>query len=346
MKMFRFAVAGPGHIARQFVTGLTALPGAELAGAASNTPGRAEQFIHEFSQFYPRAAAYDSYEALAADPSVDAVYVSNLNTQHADTAVLFLRHGKPVICEKPFALNAGQAKRMIECAKENNTFLMEAMWTRFQPANRKAAEWVRLGRIGDVISVSAEFGMELMTSADRRTVALEKGGGALLDLGIYPISYLSMIFGRQPSEIKTLVSKAITGVDASFEALFRYGEMEKPLSRMMQTAHITVAMDRPLSQTMTITGTTGMIRIPRFWCADSAALYAGSPTDGEFDAPAEVFSPAWVENGYQYEAAEVMERVTAGEKESSIMPLSETLSIMQTMDAIRKDWGLVYPQER
>lgn len=346
MKEFRFGIAGAGVIAHMFADGLAALPGAVLAGVASNTPGRAESFANEYRHLYPEAVAYDSYEAMAQNPDIDAVYVANLNPQHKDAAILFLTHKKPVICEKPFALNAKETREMIKCAKDNDTFLMEAMWTRFQPVTRKVMEWIESGKIGDIVSVRSEFGMELMTSADRRVVAIEKGGGALLDLGIYPISYLSMLFKQTPSAFRTLVSKAVTGVDASFEAIFQYGELERTFSKIPQTAHITVAMDRSLSKSMKITGTKGMILVHHFWAADSASLNMLSPTSDGYDTPAEVYSPEWIPTGYQYEAKEVMDLVTKGKKESSIMPLSETLSLMETLDAIRNEWGLVYPQEK
>jgi len=338
MRTFRFAVAGAGVIAHKFVDGLSALPGAELAGVASHTPGRAEEFVNEYSCLYPRAAVYHSYQELAQDSSIDAVYIANMNTQHAETAMLFLSNKIPVICEKPFALNAGQAKDMIECARAHDTFLMEAMWTRFHPVTRKAADWIRTGKIGEIVSVKANFGMDVLTSLNGRTAAIDKGGGALLDLGVYPISYLSMIFGHPPVEMKSIVSKVSTGVDASFDALLKYGELDRPLSQIHQIAHLSVAMDRTLSQTIEITGTGGVICIHDFWASDSACLTTR--------ASAEVYSPGWIPNGYQYEAQEVMNMVTAGKKESSIMPLSETISIMETLDAMRNQWGLVFSQEK
>ena len=346
MRDFRFAIAGAGSIAHKFADGLTALPGAVFVGAASNTPGRAEAFVSEYRHVFPHAKAYGSYEELAQDPEIDAVYISNLNTQHATAALLFLRHRKPVICEKPFALNAKEAAEMIACARENDVFLMEAMWTRFLPVSKKVMKWLKSGRIGDVISVAADFGMGLMTSVDRRTVSLEMGGGALLDLGVYPISYLSMIYGKPPAEIRTIVSKAVTGVDASFEAVLKYGELEGPFSSIMQTAHVSVAMDRTLTQTMCIIGTAGMIRVRYFFMADSASLFLLKPDKIGYDEPEEVFAPAWISNGYQYEAEEVMQMVREGKKESARMPLDETLSIMRILDSIRNDWGLIYPQEK
>ena len=345
MSQFRFAVAGSGHIARKFVGGLTFLPEAELAAAASRNIERAESLVSEFSSFYPHAKAYASYEELAADDSIDAVYVANLNPQHEDAVILFLNSGKAVLCEKPFALNAQSTARMIDAARKNDLFLMEAMWTRFLPVTKKVRSWIDEGRIGEIISASCDFGMELMTSADNRTVVLEKGGGSLLDLGIYPISFFSYLFGGPPNFHTSVASIADSGVDASFDAILRYGEKRSGLSSIMKSARTSVAIDRNLPNQMTIIGTKGMIRIHNFWMANKAERFSPSENWG-FDNLEEVYEPIWEGTGYQYEAAEVIAKVRAGEKESSVMPLDETLSIMKTMDGLRHDFGIVFPQEK
>jgi dihydrodiol dehydrogenase / D-xylose 1-dehydrogenase (NADP) len=346
MKRFRFGIAGAGSIAHKFAEGLTVIKDAELAGAASRTPGKALEFVVEFKGIYPDAKAYDSYEEMARDPSIDAVYISNLHPQHAEAAILFLNHRKPVLCEKPFALNSTETGKMLEAAAVHDTFLMEAMWTRFFPVNIQVKEWIGSGRIGDVRTVTSDFGMRLMGSADLRTVVPEKGGGALLDLGIYSVSYLSMIFGHAPVRITTAAEMTLSGVDASFGAILKYGEIDGNLAKSAQTACITAAIDRNLSQTMNIVGTGGVIRVSRFWMADRADLFEFSDSGELSDTPTITYEPERIGNGYQYEAQEVMKRVLAGEKESAIMPLSETLSIMETLDALRREWGLVYPQEK
>lgn len=346
MNIFRFGIAGPGGIARRFVKGLEELPDAVLAGVASNSPGKAQAFIDEHSDRYPDAVAYDSYESMAKSDAIDAVYISNLNTQHMDTAILFLSNGKPVICEKPIALNAGQTDKMIECARENNTFLMEAMWTRFLPVTVQVRKWIAEGRIGTPIRAMTDFGMELMTEPDRRTLAIEKGGGALLDLGIYPISYFSMLFGPNPEEIISTVTKADTGVDASFEVIFRYAKEKRPFGDDRATAIASVSIDRKMSKEMKIIGTEGYITVSEFFLARSARLFE-STQDGNFAlAPIEVFEPEYISTGFQYEAKEVMDCVRSNRKESNIMPLSETKAIMQILDKLRSQWGLVFPQEK
>jgi len=346
MNMFRFGIAGPGGIARRFVRGLEALPDAVLAGVASNTPGKAKAFIDEHSERYPDALAFSSYESMAESNSIDAVYISNLNTQHADTAILFLSHGIPVICEKPFAINAEQADKMISCAREHDVFLMEAMWTRFLPVTVQVRKWISEGRIGTPVRAMTDFGMELMTDPNRRTLAIEKGGGALLDLGIYPISYFSMLFGPNPEEVISTVSKALTGVDASFEVIFRYKKSKRPFGEDRATAIAAVSIDRKMSKEMKIIGTEGYIVVDDFFLARSARLYE-STQEGDFSrVPVEVFAPEYISTGFQYEANEVMDCVRSNRKESSIMPLVETRAIMKILDTLRSQWGLVFPQEK
>ena len=346
MSDFRFAVAGSGRIARKFVGGLPYAEGITFAGAASRSFERSKKLVSEFSQDFPEAKAYASYEDLAADPTVDAVYVANLNPQHEEAALLFLRAGKAVLCEKPFALNAPSAVRMIEQARKSDVFLMEAMWTRFLPVSSKVRTWIKEGRIGDVIAANCDFGMVLMTSLDNRTAVPEMGGGALLDLGIYPVSYFSWIFGGPPQSIQTTASLADTGVDASFDIIFYYDCHRSKFSFIPRTAKATVAIDRNLPNEMQIIGTEGMIRVHSFWMADSATLYKKTEDGWGFDTPTETYAPSWEGTGYQYEAMEVCRQVRAGHKESDVMPLHETLSLMDTMDSLRKEWGVVFPQEK
>lgn len=345
MSVFRFGIAGPGAIARRFAAGLTTLPDVTLGAVASTDKDRADAFATEHRTLFPQLTAYGSYKEMATDPMIDAVYVSNLNTQHEKTAELFLSMGKPVLCEKPFALNASQTDRMIHCARQHDVFLMEAMWTRFLPVTRKVMEWIREGRIGSPVRAYSDFGMELMTEQNRRTVALEKGGGALLDLGVYPISFFGMLFGYELTEITSTVSKAVTGVDASFEAVFRYGEEKRLFGTDRPTAIASVSIDRLMSNSMRIVGTEGYIEIGDFWMGREASLFERDG-NGFFNIRAtEEFKPEYLSTGYQYEAAEVAKCVRSGKKESEIMPLSETRAVMDIIDRLRRSWDIVFPGE-
>lgn len=345
MSIFRFGIAGAGAIARRFADGLSQRSDITLGAVASQTKGSAGAFVKEFSDRFPRARAYDSYAQMAEDPEIDAVYVANLNTQHADTVKLFLTAHKPVICEKPFALNAVQAEEMVFCAKENNVFLMEAMWTRFLPVTHKAMEWIREGKIGEPTRIYSDFGMCLMTEESRRTVSLEKGGGALLDLGVYPISFFGMIFGYEPDQVTSNVTKADTGVDSSFEVIFRYPERERAFGNDAPTACALVSIDNLLPNTMRIVGDEGFIEIRDFWMGRSTAFYS-KDAEGFFQTvPSEVFEADPLVNGYQYEAVEVASCVRVGKKESSVMTHSDTIAVMKIMDHLRAQWGIRFPQE-
>lgn len=345
MSIFRFGVAGPGNIARKFADSLSVIPNAVLGGAASNSKERAIAFVDEYSDQYPEAVVYDSYTDMANDPRIDAVYVSNLHTQHANTAILFLSHGKPVLCEKPFALNGRETDQMIASARDNNTFLMEAMWTRFMPVTLQVKKWIDSGIIGMPVRAITDFGMELMTGVDKRILAIEKGGGALLDLGIYPISYFHMIFGMAPEETVSTVTKAVTGVDSSFEGIFRYGKNPGRFAKDYGTAVAAVSIDKKMTQSMKIIGTKGHIIVSDFWVGKAAELYVSKTVSDYPKEPTEVFAPEYISTGYQYEATEVIQCVQSNQKESSRMTLSETRENMRTMDTIRKQWNLVYPQE-
>ena len=346
MKQFRFAIAGTGAIAAQFAKGLAAIPEeATLYAAASRTPGKAAQFSAQFISEFPDLKTYDSYEELAEDPDVDAVYVANLNTQHKEAVLLFLKAGKPVLCEKPFALNQSQAEEMVATARSRGVFLMEAMWTRFLPVTSRVREWVEKGQIGTLLTANASFGIPLMTSSDRRTVALEKGGGALLDLGIYPISYFSHFFHEAPEQMLSFVTKAHTGVDAAFDVLFRYRDANGNLAPYLRTAKATVAMDRTLPETVELVGDKGFIRVSSFWMADRATRYQFGD-DGVSASAVEEYSPEFLSTGYQYEALHLMHCVREGRTESPIMPLDETVELMGTLDALRREWKIVYPDER
>lgn len=345
MKSFRFGVAGPGQIASKFVQDLEETEDIVFAGAASNTPENAQNFVNKYKDAFSQAVAFKSYEEMARDPNIDAVYISNLNTQHARTAKLFLQHNKPVLCEKPFAINAIEAEEIVEMARRNNTFVMEAMWTRFLPAVVKVRKWIDDGMIGMPIRAMTDFGMDLMRDRSHRTVDIEKGGGALLDLGIYPISFFSMLFGPNPKAHFSVVSKAISGVDASFDVVFRYDKMNRPLAEDYPTAYASVSIDRKMSLQMKIIGTSGYIEIEDFFAAKKARLYKSDNGNYFLKEPSDIFETTDTALGYKYEAIEVMKCVRAGKKESTIMPTDESVAIMKVVDMLRKDWDIKYPRE-
>ena len=320
----RWGILGPGRIATKFATGLQAAPDAKLVAVGSRNQERAEAFADQFGA--PRR--HGSYEALATDPEVDVIYVATPHPQHMEATLLCLDHGKAVLCEKPFAMNVGQAERMVASAREKNLFLMEAMWTRFRPAIRKAYELVEGGAIGDPELLQVAVGWGSPFDLSSRLFNKELGGGILLDGGIYPISLASHFLG-EPIAVASLAHMAPSEVDDQGGVIFSYesGAMASIVFSSRVTPHATA----------TIVGTQGRIELHEDWHKPTGlTLRRNDGTSEDFDYPLDEG------NGYQYEALHVMECLRAGKTESDIMPLDETLTLMKTLDEIRKQWGLQY----
>jgi dihydrodiol dehydrogenase / D-xylose 1-dehydrogenase (NADP) len=317
----RWGILGTGTIAHAFARGLRDAPGAELLAVGSRSQEGADRFGDEFG--IPRRHA--TYADLAADGDVDVVYVSTPHSRHRDDTVLCLRGGRHVLCEKPFALNIGEAEEMVACAREHDRFLMEAMWTRFNPVMVKVRELLAEGAIGEVRMLYADFGFRADFDPAHRLFDPSLGGGALLDVGIYPLALAHMVFGGPAPEADGFASVGSTRVDEQCAWLMRY-----PNGAL---AVLSAATRTETSQQATICGTEGMIRIPRFWDARELEL------NGQ-KVPVDV-----VGNAYQYQAIEVMERVRAGDRESGIMSLDMTLAIQRDLDALRSPWGVRYPTD-
>ncbi len=322
----RWGILGTGNIAHQFARGLATTEAAELVAVGSRTAESAAKFADEFGITRRHA----SYEALANDANVDAIYVSTPHPFHYDNSILCLQAGKAVLCEKPFAMNVRETDEMIALARQKNLFLMEAMWTRFTPAMAKIRELIAEGVIGEVRMLQADFGFRAKFDPTIRAFAPELGGGAVLDVGVYPISLASMIFG-EPAQIVSAAHLGETGVDEQNAAIFSY-----PAG---QLALLSSAVRTTSPQEAVIMGTEGMIRLATpWWRPQGFTVIRAGQAPESYDLP-------FRGNGYNYEAEEVGRCLRAGELESPIMPLDETRSIMQVMDTLRAQWGLVYPSE-
>jgi len=323
----KWGILGTGGIAHQFARGLTAIPDAELIAVGSRTNENAAKFADEFQVPHK----HGSYEKLANDPDVDVIYVATPHPFHKENTILCLEAGKAVLCEKPFAINAQQVKEMIQCARESEKFLMEAMWTRFLPIIIKVREWLAEGLIGDVRMLKADFCFRSGWNPEGRLLKPELGGGGLLDVGVYTIAMAYMVFGGEPSNITSMCHIGETGVDEQSTILFGYDAG--------QIAILCSAIRTSTPQDAQIFGTEGSIYIPNFWHSTSATLSVSGKDPETVDMP-------FNGNGYNYEAVEVMNCLRAGKLESDIVPLDESLSIIKTMDKIRAEWGLKYPMER
>jgi predicted dehydrogenase len=326
-QVIRWGILGTGAIAKTFAKGLTVLPDAELVAVGSRSQESADAFGDAFD--VPRRHA--TYEGLAADPDVDAIYVSTPHHLHKDNSILCLRAGKAVLCEKPLTINAAETEELIAVSRETGSFLMEAMWTRFLPITVQVKEWLAAGVIGAPRMLIGDFGFRTDVNPEGRLFDPACGGGGLMDVGVYLVSMASMIFGQEPQRIEGLADIGTTGVDEQAAWVLGYegGEL----------ASLTSAIRTNTPHQILILGTDGQITIhSQFWKGTSATLSVAGKDDARVEAPFEG-------NGYQLEAAEVMRCMRAGEKESPLMTLDESLAIMRTLDRIRAKWGLSYPME-
>ncbi len=322
----RWGILGPGSIAHKFAEGLKSAAGAELSAVGSRSQANADRFGDEFD--VPRR--HGSYEALAADEKVDAVYVSSPHAMHLEHSLLCIRAGKAVLCEKPLTINLAQSGQMVAAAREAGVFLMEAVWTRFLPYMVKLRELLSAGAIGDVRMVAADFGFRAGFDPAGRLFDPNLGGGALLDVGIYTIALASMILG-EPVEVTGLAELGETGVDEQSAFVLKYA------GGRLAVLYTAVRTHTPMEAT--IMGTEGSIRLHSpWWRGRTLTLTPAGGESEEFDLPHEG-------NGYNYEAVEVGQCLRAGKTESDIMPLGESLRVMKTMDRLRALWGLKYPME-
>jgi predicted dehydrogenase len=322
----RWGILGPGRIARSFARGLQDAAGARLVAVGSRDLDRARAFAAEFGL----DRAYGSYASLVEDPEVDAIYVSSPHSEHEAHTILCLQAGKHVLCEKPLALNAAQARRMIDVARENDRALMEALWTRFLPAVIGAREQGSLGAIGEVRMVRADFGFRAEPDPRGRLLNPELGGGALLDLGIYPLN-LAFMFCGKPTEISAKGNLGPTGVDEESAILLRHRNGE--LSQLSCSLRVDIVQDAE------IIGTGGRMTIEFPWWGASRFAVHGN------DGNTEEFAFDHRGGGYTYEAEAFMDLIRSGRRDSDVMPLSESVAILETMDEIRAMWKLRYPGE-
>lgn len=294
--------------------------------AGSNTPGKATAFCGEWEI----ETAHDSYEELLSSEDIDTVYIANTHNYHMETTLAALDAGKAVLCEKSLAVNAAQARRMVDKSREKGLFLMEAMWTRFLPAHVQARKWLSSGIIGKIQQIQASFGLSLM-HVDRLTdPAL--AGGALLDLGIYPLSFASGVMGgRKPDRVNSLVKLIDTGVDGSAMIQYDYGDGV--------FADLKCSMTHRLPNEGWIIGSKGRIHFP-------ADLHSAQTVRLITEEGTQVMTYEEDDSHtFKYQIMEVHRCIQEGRLESSVMPLDESVSIMETMDALRQEWGVRYPSE-
>jgi predicted dehydrogenase len=314
-ELLRWGLLGTGWIADSFATDLTLGDSGRVVAVGSRSQESADRFAGKFG--IPNR--HSSYEALVEDPEVDAVYVATPHPMHHVNALLALQAGKPVLVEKPFTMNAAEARELVETARSKGLFLMEAMWTRFLPHIAEIRGLLAANALGGIVSVSADHGQWFAEDPAFRLFAPELGGGALLDLGIYPVSFASMILGP-PDRIMALLDPAFTGVDGQTSMLFGYAGGAQAI--------LTCTLFAKSPARAAIVGTEARIEIDgTFYAPSSFTLISREGKRTRFEKPHEG-------RGLRHQADEVARCLRAGLLESPLMPLDESISIMETMDAV------------
>ena len=321
MSEVRWGILGTGSIAAKFAEGLEAVAGADLVAVGSRAQSTAEAFALK----HGARRAHATYEELAQDPEVDAIYIATPHVLHRENTLACIEGKKAVLCEKPFAMNRREAEEMVAAARSAGTFLCEAMWTRFLPGTRRVRELISSGAIGEPRQLECDFGFRTDFDPAGRLFDPALGGGALLDVGIYCVAYARMVFGSAPAEIQSTAHLGETGVDEQSAYLFSYDS--GAFARMSSATRTQTA------QRATISGTEGSIEIPGFWHAQ------------ELIVNGEVEPHPHIGNGYSHEAIAVGEALAKGLTECEEVSLDETLELANTLDEIRAQWGLSYPAD-
>lgn len=328
MKKIRWGIFGTGAIARTFSKALSECEGAELCVIASRSEEKAKRFAKEFGF----KKAYGSYELLAADPEVDIVYIATPMSSHYDDAMLCLRRGKNVLCEKSVTLNYRQLDDILTLSREKRLFFMEAMWMKCRPSYLKAKEWVQSGRIGKPRAVRADFCNTVPVDMNSRLFRPDCGGGALLDLAVYPITMAADFLGNYPCEITSSAVMGEMGVDLTDSIHLKYADGSY--------AALNSSMQIKSDNSASVIGTEGFILF------DDGCVWSGGITlyskNGEridrFEYQNDV-------NGYEYEIREAMRCLSEGLTESPLVKQCDTEAVMKIMDTCREQWGFTYPEE-
>jgi predicted dehydrogenase len=323
-KKYNWAVLGCGNIARKFVGDLKLLPNANLYAAASRDLGRAKHFAGEWGF----DKAYGSYAEMVNDPDVDVVYIATPHSHHREHSLLCLNHKKAVLCEKAFSLNSNEVNEMIEAAQANNTFLMEAFWTMFQPSFSQAMEILNSGELGKLKIVRSDFAFNAPFDKDKRLYNVELGGGSLLDIGIYPVFAALTSLGT-PQSIKTFADFSPTGSEESINIIFKYTDGEMANLTSSFAAHSPI-------QTEYLCEKGYLVLNPRWFTPTNITIMK------EGEEP-KLLPKQHIEGwGYQYEAQHVMECLDNGLIESPKMTWKLSRDLIAVLDRIRIDAGIFF----
>jgi predicted dehydrogenase len=322
----KWGILGTGKIAKRFMQAAFYVPDAQVVAVGSREQHTADQFGAQYG--IPKR--YGSYDALLHDPEVEIVYVATPHTLHAENTLAALQAGKHVLCEKPFTINAQQAEQVIQAARASGKFVMEGMWTRCFPVVREIVRRIQTGELGEVRYLQADFGFRPEFNPASRLFAPELGGGALLDVGVYPVALAFLVLGA-PKQVVSHATLGATGVDELCSMLFLYDNG----AQAVMSASLQVEMPKQAN----ICGTLARIQLPAPWWKPSEAYLIRN------DGTTEHLLYPYEGDGLQFEIRHVHDCLRQGLTESQWMPLDETLAIMHTLDALRAQWGVRYPLE-
>ncbi|MFY0625105.1 MAG: Gfo/Idh/MocA family oxidoreductase [Reichenbachiella sp.] len=314
MKKIKWGIIGTGKIANKFASDMQYTTNAKLHAVGSRNLSSAKSFATN----YGCSIYYDSYEALYHDEEIEAIYIATPHNFHFQNATDVLQAGKAVLCEKPLTVNPNECKSLIAIAEKSKQYLMEGMWTYFLPSIIKTQEWIAKGEIGQITQIKADFGFKAEFNPNGRLFNPELAGGAMLDIGIYPIALSWLIMKQHPKNIKVVGSHASTGVDMESIFIFEYEN---------ETAVLGSSLRTQLPNTGYVVGTEGFIEIPNFWMSHEAILHKHNQKIEHYKSPRKG-------NGFEYEIEAVSKDIIAGKLQSDIMPLSHSLALQEQMKLV------------
>ena len=322
----KIGVLGTGRIANTVAPALVGLPEIECYACASRTPGKAEEFAAKFGF----EKVFHSYADMLSDPELELVYVATPHSHHYEHIMLCLEYGKHVVCEKAFTMNAAQAEAIAAAAKEKGLYVAEAIWTRYMPSRKMIQDTIDSGIIGKVNTLTAN--LSYVIAWKDRIMKPELAGGALLDIGVYGLNFAMMHFGDDFARMESSVQMTETGVDGMETITIFYQD-----GRMAVLTHsIYCRSDRK----GIIHGDKGYMVVENINNPQSISVYdLNDKLLAHYEVPKQI-------NGYEYEFAEAVRCISEGKTESDSMPMAETIKVMKIMDSFRKQWGVVYPQEK
>ncbi|ULQ54257.1 Gfo/Idh/MocA family protein [Flavihumibacter fluvii] len=324
-KVIRWGIIGAGRIARVFVKDFPFVQNAQLIAIASRDKAKAAGFAAEYN--IPQAL---DYEELYNSPDIDAVYIATTHNAHFEQALACIKHGKGVLCEKPITVHPRELEILVSAAAEYKVFLMEALWSCFMPSLAKAREWISSGRIGSLKIIQADFSYPAVKNDEARSFNPKLGGGALLDIGIYPIAVCSRFTDGKPKQVKAHGVLAHTGVDETVGLLLDYGPV---------TAILTASIATRMSNTFFLYGETGSIEMKEFWKTKICRLY-----DAEHNL-LETYEDGREQHGFAYQVQDATDAMLAGKLQSAVIPWSSSLEWQETMMEVRRQINMHLPND-